>query len=110
MPPIVATLIYLYPQNTQVIEIDGLQDQLTGDFLNIATVQATLVDQRGNPDPVLNDIAMTYVPGSNGNYQGVVPFAFNAPLGSGYRLQIQADQSGVQAFWSIPAQVVLRTQ
>lgn len=110
MPPIVPTIVYFYPNNTQVVEIDGLQDQLTGAFLDAATVTATLVDQNGNPDSVFQNIAMNFVPASNGNYTGVVPFAFNAAVGSGYTLQIKALQAGVQAFWSIPAQVRLRPQ
>ena len=110
MPPIVPSIIYLYPLNTQVIEVDGLVDEISGNFLNGASVSATLFDDHGNPDPVLNNIPMIYVAASNGNYQGVVPDTFNAALGSGYTLQITADSGGAQALWSIPAQVKLRTQ
>jgi hypothetical protein len=81
---------------------------LTGDFLNGASVVATLLNFQGNADPVLNNIPLTYLPGTNGNYEGVVPDNFNAPLGSGYILQITAGESVVQVLWSIPAQVKLR--
>lgn len=110
MPPIVPSIIYLYPLNTQVVEIDGLTDVVTGDYLNDATVTATLFDDNDQPDPVLQNIGMSYVAASNGNYQGVVPDTFNAALGSGYTMVITADQAGVQAQWSIPTQVKLRTQ
>jgi hypothetical protein len=105
-------IIYLYPDNTQVIEIEGLQDALTGTFLNSATVSATLLDENGNEDPVLNDINMAYQPGSNGVYIGIVPSAFQITLPlpqSGYTLQITADQGSSQAQWSIPVQIKART-
>jgi hypothetical protein len=101
-------VVYLYPLNTQLVQIFGLQDRLSGDFLNGAVVTATLLDFRGNTDPVLTGIPLTYLPATNGNYEGVVPDTFNALIGSGYILQIMAGESGVQGLWSIPAQVKLR--
>ena len=104
IPPV----IVLYPLNTQVITITGLQDIVTGTFLNAATVTATLLDQFGNIDPDINQLPLSYVLGSSGQYQGVVADTFNAKLGSGYTLRIQADQAGVQALYSLLAKVALR--
>jgi len=108
-------VVYLFPQNTQVIGVQGLQDAVTGSFLNNATVFATLLDQRGNPDPVLNQIPLGYLGGTNGNYQGTVPYTFNPPgwVGKpmgGYVLQIQASQGGVQSLFTLPVQLVVRSQ
>jgi hypothetical protein len=103
-------LILLYPKNTQVFTITGLQDVVTGSYLDAAAVTATLVDQRGNPDPVINEITMTYVTASNGNYQGTAPFTFDAPLGDGYTLEVTALQAGVQSFYSFPVKVLLRSE
>lgn len=102
--------IYLYPQNTQVLTLNGLQDVVTGDYLNQATVTATLIDRLGNVDVVINDLPLDYLPASNGNYQGTVPFAFDAALGGGYILQVTANQAGVQSFFSFPTIVQLRKQ
>jgi hypothetical protein len=110
MTTTIPTVVYLFPLNTQLLQVQGLQDFLSGDYLNSATVLATLLDYRGNPDSVLQNIPMNYVAGSNGNYTGIVPDTFNAPLGSGYILQITADQAGVQGQWSIPAQVKPRAR
>jgi hypothetical protein len=104
LPPV----IYLYPLNTQVVQVTELQDEVTGQFLVSASVTATLFDRRGNPDPVFNNIAMSYVPGSDATYQGVVPATFNAAIGGGYTLVLTAVQSGVQAQFSIPVIVQLR--
>lgn len=108
------SVIYLYPLNTQVVEIDGLQDVIAQVYLNSATVSATLFDQRGVADPVLNEISMGYVAGTNGNYRGIVPESFSPPAWtgqaslSGYSLLLTADQAGVQAQFTIP--VILRTR
>jgi hypothetical protein len=40
------SIIYLYPDNTQIVQITELQDQVTGLFLTQATVMATLYDRR----------------------------------------------------------------
>ncbi len=103
-------LVELFPGNTQVLNVTGLKDVVTGTYLDAATVTATLKDQRGNPDPVLNNITMTYLPATNGNYQGTVPFQFSARLGDGYTLELTASQGGVQSFFSLPAKVKLRSR
>ena len=104
------TKLFLSPANTQVIQITELQDQVTGIFLQNAQVSATLYDQRGNPDPVLQNINMVYQPGTDGTYLGTVPATFNAKLGGGYKLVVIAVQAGVQAEYTIPTIVQLRTQ
>jgi hypothetical protein len=107
---ILPTIVTLYPLNTQIIEVDGVTDATSGDYLNDATGSATLLDYRGRPDPIINNLAMPYVTGSNGNYKGVVPDTFDAAVGSGYTLQIQITQGPVQVLWSLPTVVKLRTQ
>lgn len=109
MSPIVATVYEFYPLNTNVAEADGLQDEISLAYFNSATVTGTLIDEFGNPDPVFNGIPMAYQPGTNGNYIGIVPATFNAPLGSGYTFVIKAVQGQVQGLWSEPARVKLRT-
>jgi len=103
-------VLYLYPLNTQVIQLTELQDQITGLFLTAATCTATLVDQFGNADAVLNNIPMSYVPGTDATYQGQVPNTFNATIGGGYTLVVTAVQAGIQAQYKIPVVVQARTQ
>lgn len=104
------TVIFLYPLNTQVVQITELQDQVSGQFLVVANVFATLYDRRGNPDPVFNNISLGYVPGTDATYQGQVPATFDAALGGGYKLVLVAQQGGVQAEFTIPVIVKLRSQ
>jgi hypothetical protein len=99
-------VIYLYPLNTQVIQINGLQDVVTGLYLDAASGTATLFDPQGNADPVLNGIVMTYLSGSNGNYNGTVPATFNpVKISGGYSLVVTIAQGGVQAQFTIPVVV-----
>ena len=102
------SLLYLYPKNTQVLTVTGLQDSVTGAYLNAATITATLYDEHGIADAILNNISLAYVSSSNGTYQGIVPLQFNATLGGGYILKVTAVQAGVQSLFSIPTQVRLR--
>ena len=101
-------VFYLYPQNTQLVEVTELKDKGNGQFLTGATVTATLFDDRGNPDSVFNNIALVYQAGSDATYQGSVPDTFNPDLGDGYTVVITALEAGVQGKWSIPAVVKLR--
>jgi len=110
-------IIYMTPGNTKVIQIFGLQDLVSQNFLNSATLQATLYDQQSNPDPVLNNISLEYVAASEGNYQGIVPGTFNpggqgpvAGLLSGYTLKISGSQAGVTCDFEIPVQIAPRRQ
>jgi hypothetical protein len=53
----------------QVVTLVGLRttDQPPV-YLNTAAVQATLQDNRGHAVPPFDQVPMTYVPGSSGNY------------------------------------------
>ena len=110
------TLVYLSPLNTQVIQVTELQDQVSGNFLQNAQVTATLYDPRGNPDPVLNNITMSYIPGTDGTYNGIVPAVFDPPKyvppnpAGGYYLVVTAVQAGIQAQWTIPVIIQPRRQ
>ncbi len=106
----IPAVIFLYPDNTQVIQVQGLSDITTGLFLNSANVSATLIDQRGNADEVLNNLTLNYVATSNGDYQGFVNSTFAPNLGGGYQLQITAVQASVQSVFTIPVIVKYRAQ
>jgi hypothetical protein len=53
--------------------LDELWDPAIDAFRNDATVTASLFDPIGDPVLGFQDVAMTYVPGSNGRYRVVVP-------------------------------------
>ena len=71
----------LFDDNDQAITLSGLQDTITGDYVNDATVTVTLqidgVDLGGETWP----LAMGYVAGSNGNYRAILLAAIEATAG-----------------------------
>src|SRR5580692_455124 len=85
----------LYAGNTQVLQILGLQDYLSQTYLNSAAITGTLQDDQGNDVPECTDIAFTYVPGSNGDYNGVFGDQnFQPAIGTGYTLLIDGNENG----------------
>lgn len=100
----------LYAQNTQVTQLTGLQDALTGDFIDAANLTLTLLDQNGNPMPECIDVAFAYVAGSNGNYQAIYGDEnFDPSVGSGYKLIVDGnDGSGNILHLELTAQVLAR--
>ncbi len=81
--------------NTQAITLEGLQDVVSGAYLNAAALSATLYDPNGNAVAECTDVNMPYVPGSNGNYQGIFgDNNFMPPVGTGYRLVVTGTQNG----------------
>lgn len=88
--------LILYRLNDQVVELDGLQDLLSADYLNAATLTASLYDQFANP--IFEDIDFSYLANSDGVYRAVIPGSgFNPGLGAGYKLIVDGNQSGSDA-------------
>jgi hypothetical protein len=101
--------ITLSPLNSQIVKLSGLQNSLTGVYLNSAAVMVTLVDRSGKPVAGCTNLALIYDAGSNGNYQGMIDASFNPPVGEGYTLRVVATQDGNTANWSIAAAISRRT-
>jgi hypothetical protein len=105
----VPTRLIIYQNNTQDINLIGLQDS-TGAFVNDATGEATLLDGSRNPDSVFNDLSMVYTSGSNGNYVVTIPGTFEAAVGSEYTTVIDGDANGAHFHLEIPTEVRVRTK
>lgn len=61
---------------TNTIELTGLQNTSTGDYIRDADVKASLYDQLGVPVAGAQNIPMTYVLGTDGKdtlYRGAIP-------------------------------------
>lgn len=87
--------LILYAGNTQAIELNGLQDALSLDYLNAATITATLVDDQGNQVPGCVNISLAYQASTNGNYVGTFGDTNFQPVdGTGYTLIITGSQDG----------------
>jgi hypothetical protein len=104
----------IYQNNDQWIEIDGLQDPISGNYLNAATVQATIVDKNNllkeGAGYQVAQVSLAYLTGSNGNYRGKLAqfVVATLPVG-GYTLMIDASQTGVALHLEVPAVCATRT-
>ena len=102
--------VVMYQDNTQSLTIIGLQDTVTGNFWNTATVTATLVDQDGNQVPGCVGVTLNYIPLSDGQYQGIVGAGgFSPEIGGGYVLIVDADQNPSHGHWEFQTEIQART-
>ena len=84
----------LFRFNDNTVFWDFMDLASDGSYVNNATVTMTLKNASDVNVTGAVDLAMTYVTGSNGQYQGVIPYNLGwdavAPAGSGYHLVITA--------------------
>lgn len=98
--------------NDNLLEVIGLQNAKTGEYINAsATVQATLKDRAGaNVTGASWPLALSYVAASNGNWDVVLPAALDLTDGQDYVCEITAQVSGgPTAAWSAPVTAIKRT-
>jgi hypothetical protein len=98
----------LFKKNDQFVEVNGLRNNLTGAYLNAATVTATLRDLAGVAVAGLDGVALAYVAGSDGDYRGQVEETFDPPPGR-YRIEFTAVEGALVARWDDDVIVRVRT-
>ena len=117
--------VTLYRKNDNLIEWQWLSQSTDGEYVNDGQVTFTLysgyslVSTTGaltTPSSTVNvvvaqatSIAMLYITGSNGKYQGKIPASVDLDLALVYTLEINGIASGHIARRSIPVTVVDRT-
>lgn len=97
--------IVLFPRCSQGIQVSGWQDAISGQYINVtvgsfsgAQLAISLLDENGNAVPECNDVSMSYVIGSNGNWQGTFGDEnFQPAVGSGYTLVVDGNDGGGDA-------------
>lgn len=92
-----AASIVLLNRNTQYLNVILLDsnNQPVNDAYNVV---ANLSDASGVSIPDFPGLAITYVAGSRGKYQGILPSGFEAPVGSGYVLNVSGYAEGGAGF------------
>lgn len=92
-----------------VIEIPSLANGLSGDPVNGAVVELTLLDTDGAP--IAGEtwpITMAYVSGSNGTYQATAGYTMTLTHKQIIRAQVVADAgAGLHREWVKPFQVII---
>ena len=78
--------------NTNILELRGLKDGITGVFINDADVLVTLETDAGvEVGPVSWPITMSYVPTSDGIYRATIGSELDLVAGGCYKAIIEAD-------------------
>ena len=101
----------LWDNNDTIIEIRGLENEVTGENINDATVTCTLYDAEevsvtGQSWP----LTMTYVTGSAGVYRATLPYGLGIVAASRYTLQLDVNAgTGLRGQWRIPCVCRIRT-
>lgn len=94
----------LWDNNDMVVEVRGLENEVTGENINNATVTCTLLDAEG--DEVSGQswpMSMTYVASSAGVYRGTLPYTLGISPAGRYTLKIDVDAgAGLRGQWEVP--------
>lgn len=105
-----STIHILLDNNDSIIEVYDLKNELTGDFLNTATVQVTLKDSTGTN--VTGDTwpkTLNYVTASNGIYRATLLYTLGLTADSRYTATVTADAgAGLRSEWVL--EMVCRTR
>lgn len=96
-------VLTIYAGNDALIEVKGLTDRSTGDYVNDATVNVTLLDAaRVEVAGQIWPLAMTYVEGTNAVYRATLLASLPVASGARYTAVIDADGGlGLLAQWEI---------
>jgi hypothetical protein len=101
----------LYDNNDTVVEIRGLENDVTGENINTATVTCTLYDAEsvavaGQSWP----LTLAYVASSAGVYRATMPYGIGITPASRYTLQVDVNAgAGLRGQWRIPCVCRIRT-
>jgi hypothetical protein len=97
------TITLLYIGNDNILEVCHVRQELTGDFLNSATVSVTLFDEDGTE--VTGDTwpkPMPYVDSSKGVYRALLPASLDLLPNGRYVAEINVDAgAGLLGQWSV---------
>lgn len=100
----------LRPGNTTRISVSELKDEATGEWVNDATVEATLFDSLGVAVEGQEwPLSLEYEAESNGEYSADMDFEAELEEGRRYLLQITAQIGNKRGTWRVPAIAEART-
>ena len=84
--------------NTNLLEVDGLTNEVTGEFINNASISATLTNMSGvQVSGQTWPVNLTYIPNSKGSYRCVLQHTLNAAHDQPCKLHISATGNGLVA-------------
>jgi len=101
-----------YVANDHVLELRNLRDNVSGVFINNATVVVTIKDSAGaNVTGETWPKSMPYVAASNGIYRATLDATLGIASGSSYTARITVTTPlGADAYWEFPVRGDTRKQ
>ena len=102
----------IYVNNTNLIELLGLKNLITGLFVNNAIVMVTIKDEGSiNVAGQLWPLAMPYVAASSGDYRALLTDELVLVAGAHYTAFIEVDGGiNLQGHWEFPFRPYTRTE
>lgn len=100
--------LILYQDNTQLVRLFGVKDEVTGNYWDTGTIAGTLRDPQGNDVSGFVGITFILQSGSAGNYFGTVGASFQPDVGDGYLLVVDGDQGSSHLHLEIPVEIRAR--
>lgn len=98
--------------NTNMVWIEGLKNDVTGDYVNDAT--CSIVEVLDSESAALSgsqNILMAYKTSSDGRYYGALPYSISLTEDATYTVHVLAvDGSGQRADWRRVCRAVYRNQ
>lgn len=94
----------LFSQNDHVVELRKVKNEITGGYINDATVTAIIYDADGQEiQGQVWPLTLSYVAASNGTYRGIVESDVTVDVGDVLSLEITVTATGgLNAFFKIP--------
>ena len=94
----------LLADNDMIFEVRGLANEVTGSYLNAATVTCTLKDSGGAAVSGQSwPLTMSYVASSNGIYRATLPYTLDLVANGRYTLELDVNGgAGLRGKWEIP--------
>ena len=94
----------LYFGNDMILEVRGLQNEVTGAYLNSATVTVTLIDKVGAQVAGASwPMSMAYVAASDGVYRATLPYSLSVTRNARYTAIVDINAgTGQRARFDVP--------
>ena len=98
-----SNVLYLYKDNDMVIELDGLKNEVSGTYINDASVTFSLKTMAGAAVAGQTfPAAMPYVPASNGLYRATLSDLVEMVKGTRYIVEISVEAgAGLNGKWEV---------
>lgn len=87
-----STVVELLMGNDMVLQVDDLRDEISGAYLNAATVTVTLTDALGGSvGGATWPMTLTHVTGTDGTYRAALPYSLQLTANARYRATLNVN-------------------